>query len=779
MPNLTVKILQKQVPDARTLYTLMGNSSGWRTAKDERGLGDLFKQATRHPLVKQAFLINDANSSTYFNDSDDLAVRANAVEAMLKLAEALEKGSKEQNIKDPNAEKAAQIYAFLSINPYALGLDKNYPQMAYDGLKRLYGEKGPLADKSVYQLVEQRAKEYNILLANSNAAAAKIKEAQLKAAQEAKEEEKVVQQAAVVDSAPSLPPVAELPQRLEAAIPGNAISSDQHPVSASVMTAPTLGNVSNEPATSPKKLSVSIPGTPKSTKAEQKLPESPLAQNATEISIDIIDVMDPQRISTPSSQLVTPTFAPSPVANIGQQANDKVATPVPPVSPKDKPATPVAGEDKHDDVPANDKVATPVPPTSPKSAPASPVSVKKDEQANDKVATPVPPVSPKDKPATPVAGEEKHDDAQANDKVATPMPPVSPKDKPATPVASEDKHDDVPANDKVATPVPPVSPKDKPATPVAGEDKHDDVPLNDKVATPVPPKSPKSVSPADKPVSPAATGVSQADAKNSDLEDIFANNNAAPGAPAEQANAPAPAPKFAKVEALLDKLTAIATKHPAIGATKAIKDEQMALFGHRTDKKTLLISPEIKALTYEEATYLSNHMNNVQLRAAADVDTRFDHLRTEAGSVRKHVGDGKGETKTWRDARMALKIQILLLVTAEARAQQVLEAQAAEAAKAAATAEPVPATAEAAPAPAQVVDPAANATAAANTKLKLNAARYAEVENLLGQYTGRPYGMFGHRGTPDSKAFFKANFEPVQPAQDVDQANKATNSPRR
>jgi hypothetical protein len=771
MPNLIVRNLQDANIDPNELYAILDHSSSWRTNEDERGLGSTFKASTRHPLVTAALDIDDKNKTIKYKNTPE------ATAALLQLAQAYQNGYGKgtKDAIDINPMKAAKIYGLLRKCPYAVNTKEDYIGQAYTGLKALFGDKGPLhgqlqapGGKSVYELIAQRATEYSVRLAAENKAANDLKAQQVDAANvEAKEEKDADKpQVQVNVDADKTPALHDAP--LFTPKQATASSVQAAPSAESTLdVAPTVSN-----------LTVNIPGSPRTplpplpavtpVKTPSKKADASASTSASQPTIEIDINLEPNQPS-PVSQVRTST---SPVSDKLASQVIKAATPKSPAA--DKLASPVHDENKEEQAQAS--VAMPVPPTSPVSqAPAV---------STTKPATPKSPAA--DKLASPVHDENKEE--QAPDRVATPLPPtrasspapVTPKspaaDKLASPVHDENKEEQAP--DRVATPLPPtrasspapVTPKspaaDKLASPVHDENKEE---LHDRVATPAPTNAASSSAPT----SLFGNSDVPAPAQSSAPEEAASDTAPAPVAPA--------APSFPKVDALLNKLNVIAAKHPASGATTAIKAEQMALFAKRTDKKTLLVSNEIKALSYDEAAYLSNHMNDVQLRKA--VDTRFDHLRTETGSIRKHLGDGKGETTTWRELRLALKIQILLLVTAEAKAQQELEATQAAAAKAAlAAATPVaiapeatatvPATEATAEVKAEVTE---TAKQVADTQLKLNAARHAEVSNLLGQYAGRPYGIFGHHGKTSSQKYFNTTFAKLEP--EVEQANSAPMSP--
>jgi hypothetical protein len=720
MPNLIVRNLQDANIDPNELYAILDHSSSWRTNEDERGLGSTFKASTRHPLVTAALDIDDKNKTIKYKNTPE------ATAALLQLAQAYQNGYGKgtKDAIDINPMKAAKIYGLLRKCPYAVNTKEDYIGQAYTGLKALFGDKGPLhgqlqapGGKSVYELIAQRATEYSVRLAAENKAANDLKAQQVDAANvEAKEEKDADKpQVQVNVDADKTPALHDAP--LFTPKQATASSVQAAPSAESTLdVAPTVSN-----------LTVNIPGSPRTplpplpavtpVKTPSKKADASASTSASQPTIEIDINLEPNQPS-PVSQVRTST---SPVSDKLASQVIKAATPKSPAA--DKLASPVHDENKEEQAQAS--VAMPVPPTSPVSqAPAV---------STTKPATPKSPAA--DKLASPVHDENKEE--QAPDRVATPLPPT----RASSPA-----------------PVTPKSPAaDKLASPVHDENKEE---LHDRVATPAP-------------TSLFGNSDVPAPAQSSAPEEAASDTAPAPVAPA--------APSFPKVDALLNKLNVIAAKHPASGATTAIKAEQMALFAKRTDKKTLLVSNEIKALSYDEAAYLSNHMNDVQLRKA--VDTRFDHLRTETGSIRKHLGDGKGETTTWRELRLALKIQILLLVTAEAKAQQELEATQAAAAKAAlAAATPVaiapeatatvPATEATAEVKAEVTE---TAKQVADTQLKLNAARHAEVSNLLGQYAGRPYGIFGHHGKTSSQKYFNTTFAKLEP--EVEQANSAPMSP--
>jgi hypothetical protein len=313
----------------------------------------------------------------------------------------------------------------------------------------------------------------------------------------------------------------------------------------------------------------------------------------------------------------------------------------------------------------------------------------------------------------------------------------------------------------VTTAAPPSSPTSAPltptksATPIANNQ-------NEQVAvtTSAPPSSPTSA-----PLTPAksATPVTgdkekQKESKLDQHEPGLFGANDIPAA-AQQASVtlstPTPTPpKFPRVEKLLNNLNVIAGKYPAINSAKAIQDEQKAMFLSK-DPETL----SLKNLSYDELNYLSNHMDLVQRRKA--LDTRFDHLRTETGSFRKHLDDGKGETPAWREIRTIAKQHAMVQAALAAqKAERDLAAQqAAVTVVTDASVEPV-------------------TSGPANAKIKLPAERHKELAALASQHSGRPYGIFGQRGQTNSTKFFNAHFEAAPEAGTPNAENTSTSSNR-
>jgi hypothetical protein len=332
--------------------------------------------------------------------------------------------------------------------------------------------------------------------------------------------------------------------------------------------------------------------------------------------------------------------------------------------------------------------------------------------------------------------------------------------KPVTPVASSEIMHDAPVITKITTPpvspaAAPSSPKTKSVTPAANSEEKLDASASDKIVTPAPAVSPTatatSSSPKSKPVTPAVP-VDQHDSALFDANDIPASQ---PTAAASSASAPTP-PSFLRVEMLLDNLNAIAAKHPAIGATLAIQNEQKAMFVSN-DKATL----SLKDLSYNELKHLTNHMHQVQSRKK--VDTRFDHVRTETSSLFKHLTDGKGETPVWQAMRSAVKTQMMIQAALQAqKAERDMAAQ-----KAAETLTATVADASTTPAP---LAPAAPAT---NAKIKLSAEHHQELATLAGQHAGR---LFSRVGRTNTTKFFNAHFEKVEP--EVAPSNTSTNTKR-
>jgi hypothetical protein len=712
MPNMfIVGTLQGKTFTAEKLYEILSKTSSRWTKESEHGLGDSFKG----PMVRKAFNIDESNKTFdyKYGASEDILLLAN------------------DYLKRGKHEKAAQIFFLLAADPYAVGNPINYIGNAYEALLKLYGPEGQLTKQtyndgngkffSIHARIIELAKKYNDALVLSNKQAN-----DLKAAQEAKAEEaKQVAAPVVLNADVPVLPLAPLFTPKSDALPVSATAED-NPITAALETQVT------PPRTRPE-LYITIPTRPQAP--------APLKTPLPKAHVEP-EVIKPLTPITPISSTVilpSPTSNPlSPVTNEDKQdapANDTIAmSAIPPVSPtaapsSTKPVTPVVNEDKQD-VPANDTIATSAaPPVSPTAAPSS------------------------TKPVTPVVNEDKQD-VPANDTIAiSAVPTVSPtaapsSTKPVTPVVNEDKQD-VPANDTIAiSAVPTASPtaapsSTKPVTPVVNEDKLD-VPANNAVTTSaVPPVSPTATPSSPQPAAP----VDEHEAGLFGVNDIPAQQ---PTAATPSAPAPTP-PRFKRVETLLDNLNAIVAKHPAVGATIAIQAEQKAMF-ISNDKAVL----SLKDLSYNELKYLSNHMQQVQ--DLKTIDARFDHVRTETGYFRKHLGNGRGETPVWAQMRAAVKRQAMI--------QAALATQKADRDLAATAAEIVITAADASTAPAAKAP-------ATNAKFKLSAEHHKELATLVSQHSGRFFTRFGKTS---STKFFNANFEKAEPEVALD--NTSTNTKR-
>jgi hypothetical protein len=594
-------------------------------------------------------------------------------------------------------EKAAQIYFALTSDPHAVGNTEDLIGKAYDALLKLYGKDGALATqtvdgKSIYTLIMELANKHKATLELANK-----KATDLKAAQESKTEElkQVQDDAPALMNAPLFTPKHGV---LPISTTGNNTQTTVVEIETAI-TAPLMPNVS-----------VTLPTTPKSPKIHV---EPEVTKSVTPITSfeEKHDAPLATKMATPP---VSPTAAPS--------------------SPKSKFATLVANNEDKLEVPVTDKITTPLPHMSPTAA-----------------------SSPQLKPITPVANNEDKLEVLVTDKIATPLPHVSPTAatspilKPITPVANNEEKLEAPVNNKIANTILPAnpnaassSPKSKSVTPVVNNEEKREVPVTDKIATPVTTVSPKPTtsSPKAKPVTSIAS-VNQHDSALFDANDIPRGQTS----PAKS-SAPAPTPpRFQRVETLLDNLNAIAAKHPAVGATKAIQDEQKATLISK-DKATL----SLKDLSYNELAYLTNHMHQVQNHET--VDPRFDRLRTEASG-------GFFKKTVWQEMRTAVKTHMLIQAALQAdKAEKDLAIQKAP--------EAVATTAEISAAPAAV-----DLAPATNAKFKLTAERHKELATLADQHSGNFFSRVGR--TTNTKKFFNAHFEAES---EITPSNTSTNTKR-